>query len=146
MMGYSPKSLEAIYANRKPLLTALAALAVTEVIIRYDGGGDSGDVSEVCLLPENAQASQQLTTQQINYHSIAGEYIDGQYQYRLEASLVSIDDALRDFALTWVDAHHGGWENNEGGAGVITINVAEPNFQLEHIEYYTECTGYEHTL
>lgn len=146
MMGYSPKSLEAIYANRKPLLTALAALAVTEVIIRYDGGGDSGDVSEISLLPENAEVSQQLTTQQINYHSIVGESIDGQYHYRLAASLVSIDDALRDFALTWVDAHHGGWENNEGGAGVIHINVADPRFELSHIEYYTESTGYEHTL
>lgn len=53
MMGYSPKSLEAITNNRQPLLEALAALHVTEVVIRYDGGGDSGDVSEVSVLPEN---------------------------------------------------------------------------------------------
>ena len=57
MMSYSAKSLEAIYANRKPLLTALTSLQVTEVIIRYEGGGDSGEVSEVCLLPENAEVS-----------------------------------------------------------------------------------------
>ena len=146
MMGYSAKSLEAIYANRKPLLTALTSLQVSEVIIRYEGGSDSGEVSDLCLLPENAVVSQQLTTEQIKYHCLAGEYREGEYHYHLEEQLMSLDAALRDFALTWVDAHHGGWENNEGGAGVITINVAEPKFQLEHIEYYTESTGYEHTL
>ena len=44
MMGYSPKSFEAVRANRQPLLTALAALAITQLVVRYEGGGDSGDV------------------------------------------------------------------------------------------------------
>mgnify|MGYP000328910294 CR=1 FL=1 len=47
MMGYSPKSFEAVRANRQPLLTALAALAITQLVVRYEGGGDSGDVSEL---------------------------------------------------------------------------------------------------
>jgi hypothetical protein len=95
----------------------LAALHVAEVVIRYDGGGDSGDVSEVSVLPESLDVAEQLTTVQVNYYYLLGEYREGQYHYQLESHLVSLDDALRDFALTWVDAHHGGWENNEGGAG-----------------------------
>jgi hypothetical protein len=47
---------------------------------------------------------------------------------------------------TWVDAHHSGWENNDGGSGTVTIHVAENNFQLEHTEYYTESSSYEYTL
>ena len=31
MFGYSPKSFEAVRANRQPLLTALAALGITEL-------------------------------------------------------------------------------------------------------------------
>ena len=154
MMGYSPKSFEAVRANRQPLLTALTALGITELVVRYEGGGDSGDVCELDVFPAelaNTQILETLKTQQLAYQCLAGEYRktdaqEAEYHYFLEEQQLSVHDALRDFTLTWVDAHHGGWENNDGGSGTVTINVAEGIFRLEHIEYYTESTGYEHEL
>ena len=149
MMGYSPKSFEAVRANRQPLLTALAALAITQLVVRYEGGGDSGDVSELEIFPETlaqANIANTLKVEQVTYHCLAGEYQDGEYRYFLQEQQSSIDSALRDFTLTWVDAHHGGWENNDGGSGTVTINVTEGTFRLEHSEYYTECSNYEYDL
>ena len=149
MMGYSPKSFEAVRANRQPLLTALAALAITQLVVRYEGGGDSGDVSELEIFPETlaqANIANTLKVEQVTYHCLAGEYQDGEYRYFLQEQQSSIDSALRDFVLTWVDAHHGGWENNDGGSGTVTINVSEGTFRLEHTEYYTECSNYEYDL
>ena len=149
MMGYSPKSFEAVRANRQPLLTALAALAITQLVVRYEGGGDSGDVSELEIFPESlaqANIANTLKVEQLTYHCLAGEYQDGEYRYFLQEQQSSIDSALRDFVLTWVDAHHGGWENNDGGSGTMTINVSEGTFRLEHTEYYTECSNYEYDL
>jgi hypothetical protein len=154
MMGYSPKSFEAVRANRQPLLTALAALGITELVVRYEGGGDSGDVCELDVFPvelANTQILETLKTQQLAYQCLAGEYRktdaqEAEYHYFLEEQQLSVHDALRDFTLTWVDAHHGGWENNDGGSGTVTISVTEGIFRLEHIEYYTESTGYEHEL
>lgn len=149
MMGYSPKSFEAVRANRQPLLTALAALAITQLVVRYEGGGDSGDVSELEIFPETlaqANIANTLKVEQVTYHCLAGEYQDGEYRYFLQEQQSSIDSALRDFTLTWVDAHHGGWENNDGGSGTMTINVSEGTFRLEHSEYYTECSNYEYDL
>ena len=149
MMGYSPKSFEAVRANRQPLLTALAALAITQLVVRYEGGGDSGDVSELEIFPESlaqANIANTLKVEQLTYHCLAGEYQDGEYRYFLQEQQSSIDSALRDFTLTWVDAHHGGWENNDGGSGTMTINVSEGTFRLEHSEYYTECSNYEYDL
>ncbi|HNN30173.1 MAG TPA: hypothetical protein PKL36_14110 [Agitococcus sp.] len=149
MMGYSPKSFEAVRANRQPLLTALAALAITQLVVRYEGGGDSGDVSELEIFPETlaqANIANTLKVEQVTYHCLAGEYQDGEYRYFLQEQQSSIDSALRDFTLTWVDAHHGGWENNDGGSGTMTINVTEGTFRLEHSEYYTECSNYEYDL
>ena len=149
MMGYSPKSFEAVRANRQPLLTALAALAITQLVVRYEGGGDSGDVSELEIFPESlaqANIANTLKVEQLTYHCLAGEYQDGEYRYFLQEQQSSIDSALRDFVLTWVDAHHGGWENNDGGSGTMTINVTEGTFRLEHSEYYTECSNYEYDL
>ena len=149
MMGYSPKSFEAVRANRQPLLTALAALAITQLVVRYEGGGDSGDVSELEIFPESlsqANIANTLKVEQLTYHCLAAEYQDGEYRYFLQEQQSSIDSALRDFTLTWVDAHHGGWENNDGGSGTVTINVAEGTLRLEHSEYYTECSNYEYDL
>ena len=149
MMGYSPKSFEAVHANRQPLLTALAALGITQLVVRYEGGGDSGDVSELEIFPEllaQANIANTLKVEQLTYHCLAGEYQDGEYRYFLQEQQSSIDSALRDFVLTWVDAHHGGWENNDGGSGTMTINVTEGTFRLEHTEYYTECSNYEYDL
>ena len=47
MFGYSPQGYEALSANRQRLLDALNAVAITEVTVRYVGGGDEGDVTEV---------------------------------------------------------------------------------------------------
>ena len=149
MMGYSPKSFEAVHANRQPLLTALAALGITQLVVRYEGGGDSGDVSELEIFPEllaQANIANTLKVEQLTYHCLAGEYQDGEYRYFLQEQQSSIDSALRDFVLTWVDAHHGGWENNDEGSGTVTINVTEGTFRLEHTEYYTECSNYEYDL
>jgi hypothetical protein len=144
MFAYTPASLEAIHANRESLLAALIKLNITEVIIRYEGGGDSGDVTELEVKPDTV--APQLTTEQVSHHFVASEYRDREYHYHLEERLLSVNDALHDFALEWVDVHHSGWENNDGGSGAVTIQVTENRFQLEHTEYYTESCGYEYTL
>ena len=108
-----------------------------------------GDVPKIDFRVYNAaqaNIANTLKVEQLTYHCLAGEYQDGEYRYFLQEQQSSIDSALRDFTLTWVDAHHGGWENNDGGSGTVTINVTEGTFRLEHIEYYTECSNYEYDL
>ncbi|MDO9177672.1 MAG: hypothetical protein Q7U16_04990 [Agitococcus sp.] len=144
MFAYTPASLEAIHANRESLLAALIKLNITEVIIRYEGGGDSGDVTELEIKPETVIP--QLTVEHLSHHFVASEYRDREYHYHLEERQSSVDDALRDFAMAWANAQHSGWENNDGGSGTVTIHVAENSFQLEHTEYYTESSSYEYSL
>ncbi len=144
MFAYTPASLEAIHANRESLLAALIKLNITEVIIRYEGGGDSGDVTELEVKPE--PVTPQLAVEHIAHRYVASEYRDREYHYFLEERQSSVDDALRDFAMAWANAQHSGWENNDGGSGSVTIHVTENNFQLEHTEYYTESSSYEYNL
>jgi hypothetical protein len=53
---------------------------------------------------------------------------------------------VRDFAMRWVDSLYGGWENNDGACGTVTLNVTDNLIVLEHTAYYTESTSYEHSL
>ena len=144
MFAYTPASLEAIHANRESLLAALIKLNITEVTVRYEGGGDSGDVTELEVKPETV--TPQLVVEHIPHRYVASEYRDREYHYHLEKRQSSVDDALRDFAMAWANAQHSGWENNDGGSGTVIIHVAENNFQLGHTEYYTESSSYEYTL
>ena len=144
MFGYSPQGYEALSANRQRLLDALNAVAITEVTVRYVGGGDEGDVSEVIVQPESSLP--QLNTQRLVYCYARGEYREGACYYFLEDKEVLLDDALRDFVFTWVDSHHSGWEINDGGSGVMTINVTLHTFTLAHTEYCMECNDYTYDL
>ena len=144
MFTYTPFSQAAVDANRETLLAVFTKLNITEVIIRYEGGGDSGDVAEVTVIPETAVP--QLAVEQITHRYVVSGYSDNQYHYHVQERQLSVNDALHDFALEWVDVHHSGWENNDGGSGTVTIQVTENRFQLEHTEYYTESCGYEYTL
>ena len=144
MFAYSPQCFEALSINRQRLLETLMAAQITEVIIHYVGGSDEGDVSEVTVKPESCLA--QLDTQRLVYCYARGEYREGACHYFLQDKEVSLDEALRDFVFTWIDTYHSGWEINEGGSGVMTINVAVDDFALEHTEYYTASNDYAYSL
>ena len=44
----------------------------------------------------------------------------------------SLSDALDDFAWTILQAWHGGFENNEGGYGAITIDATNGTVTIDH--------------
>lgn len=144
MFGNTDKAVEAQSLNRATLLQALTALSITHVTISYNGYGDSGDVSQVEPTPPTAKP--QLTTYQMPYVHVASSYQEGQWHSRLESRMQSLDESLRDFALNWVELHHGGWENNEGGDGEVSIDVAGNAFTLDHNACYTERDHYGYTL
>jgi len=144
MFSCHPQRLEALSINRQRLLAALITAQITEVLVRYEGGGDEGDVSELVVEPASCLSTLQSSI--LDYSVVRSEYREETYHYFLVEKSLSLEEALRDFAFTWLDVHHGGWENNEGGAGVMTIRVADDHFLLEHVEYYTESSDYTYSL
>lgn len=144
MLSYHMFSTETLHENRDRLLAALAALNIQSAVIDYTGGGDSGDISEVSVSPPDLMTS--LAQAAVALRCIRGEWRDGKYHPKVEDQSIPLRQALEDFTLDWVNATHGGWENNEGGQGTVVINVAENTFTLEHTEFYTESHCYEYAL
>ena len=68
-------------------------------MIKYDGGGDSGEIKNV------------------------GEGNDGE-EYDLSAG-------MEDVIYTYLERSFGGWENNEGASGEITVTKEE--IEINHI-------------
>ena len=97
-------------AMRADLLARLRVLGVTEVIARYEGYGDSGNVEELALQPDQTDLPDDLET------------------------------ALRDFAWSFAYHLHPGFENNEGGYGELTWDVSADSITLDHADRYVECS------
>lgn len=142
--SYSTACLQVLVHNRNILRTALLELGVTEVVVEYSGGGDSGDVSDVTCKP--ASLLDTLASRQIEIQRESGTFHGVDYVYQVKSSTCSIRAALQDFTMNWAALDHSGWENNDGGSGSVRIDVLADRFSLNHTEYYQESTDYEYVL
>lgn len=144
VVTYSQNCQQAQAHNRKVLRDALFDLGVTEVVVEYSGGGDSGDVSDVLCQPESLLSS--ITSKQIEILDACCSFNGSAYVSLTKNYTSSLREALGAFAMGWLEIEHGGWEINDGGSGSMTIDVMTNRFTLNHSEYYQESKEYEYEL
>ncbi|MFA8443926.1 DUF6878 family protein [Yoonia sp.] len=101
-------------ATRAALLAQLRALGVIEVTAEYEGYGDSGNVEDITLQPSGVTLPSELSSQ------------------------------LDDFAWAFAYQQHPGFENNDGGYGTLTWDIAKDSIDLDHADRYVESTHSYH--
>jgi hypothetical protein len=96
---------------RDDIIPTLVRMGVTKVQVEYSGYGDSGAINS------------------IDYFTADGKAISiGSSAPTLDTEIECVVDAVLP----------DGFENNEGGQGDITIDVAKGCLTIEHQENYTE--------
>ena len=55
-----------------------------------------------------------------------------------------IEERLRDFVWGLAYNFHPGFENNDGGEGTVTWDVAEDRIDVDHADFYTARNTYVH--
>lgn len=145
MSDYLALATQAREKNREILIQALKEQGVLIATVDYAGAGDSGDTCDLAVQPPELFAG--LPSLKVKQHAVDVQYLGyGQRACSMREAEVALDEALRDFAMRWVDSLHGGWENDDGACGTVTINVHDDVINLEHTAYFTESTCYEHSL
>jgi hypothetical protein len=145
MSDYQALAMQAQEKNREILIQALKDQGVVMATVDYSGAGDSGDTCDLAVQPPELLAG--LTEIQVKQHIVDVQYLGyGQRACSMRETEMALDEAVRDFAMRWVDSLYGGWENNDGACGTVTLNVTDNLIVLEHTAYYTESTSYEHSL
>lgn len=145
MSDYLALATQAQEQNREILINALKAQGITVATVDYAGAGDSGDTCDLAVQPPEQLAG--LSDIKVKQHVVDVQYLGyGQRACSMREAEVALDEAVHDFAMRWVDSLYGGWENDDGACGTVTINVHDDAIHLEHTTYYTESSSYEHSL
>ena len=60
------------------------------------------------------------------------------------ACVTNVRDYIEQLACDFLEDTHSGWENNDGGFGTFTFDVAQRSITLDYDERYTETNNYVH--
>lgn len=131
MSSELPKREVALQAeNRLILLKALRVLGVQQIKIRY--GGKLNRCTHCLLSTTPADKLSLLLTQMVL------QYLSTENLTSVMPQHLSLHKALKDFVRHWLTLHHPHWTRDDGGSGVMTIDVHTRTFTLEHDVYLTE--------
>ena len=115
----------ALSANKASLFNALA-VAITSVVVTFDGEGDSGQIESV-----EARRGAELADLPAVDVEIATPVWDGS---GLDRRKLPLKEAIEEFAHALLEDTHDGWEINEGAWGEFTFDVVERVIRLDFNE------------
>lgn len=162
--GEGPTARAVFEFNRSMLLIALKAQGVADVRYVYSGEGDSGGMEEITFFDAEGEPIEDSLT---DHRVLFAQFVPGwqsstRPEKSSEAQLVLNEMDLEGAAIELLDSvinltGHAGYENNEGGHGVVTLfvedgeNEAGEAFEagqihIEHQTVYTTTETSEDTL
>lgn len=110
MLFHNSQAMTALSTNRQRVLNALQAVEINEVIIRYRGSSDEGDITEIVIPSHDDQSPFALQDQLLAFSFVRGTYRCGAYHYFLVALLHKLrfrhklplpDNGLKDTLSDW---------------------------------------------
>ena len=105
-------------AIKRRILAALNRARIATVEVAYDGEGDEGQIGEITSTDRKGKPAALEGSVLLTLHSTRCSY--------------TLAEALEEFTWEVLAAYHDGFENNEGGFGTLSIDVASGTVSLSH--------------
>ncbi len=123
--------------NKAAILAALAAAAITSVVVTFDGSGDSGQIESVDA--RTGETAAELPATDV---TIGSPLWDGS---GVETRILPLAEAIEQLAYDLLEDTHDGWEINEGAFGEFSFDVAKGVIRLDYNERVesSEYSGHE---
>lgn len=136
IMAHGSATERCITENKTRLFPLLAAAGIATITVEYEGSGDSGAVENITIVDAEGNPmplpAGEVTMQSPNWNG-----------KEISEHPAAIDVAVENLAMDAVECRHGGWENNEGGRGSITLDIAGNRIEVEHIDLVESFDAYE---
>ena len=125
-------------ANKAAILDALAAGGVTQVVVSFDGYGDSGQIEDIVARAGDAEAALPAAVVQLSAPAWGCDHV--------ETRTKPLADAIEQFVYDTLSDLHPGWENSDGASGTFTFDVAARTVTLDHGDRYIAVETTTHIL
>jgi hypothetical protein len=123
------------------LLHKLKDLKIDFVQIAYNGGGDSGAIENIGFYSLPEMKINSVNVDEFWTHDDWDVYPEGQSSADPDKTLT---DKLEDWATSTVLNNIEDWWNNDGGYGILTINVNKAQWTVANNCYRQETDKYSH--
>lgn len=131
--------------NRAALLAALQSVGVTHVEVTFEGSDDSGCVEDVryTWLGHDGGESTDNTLDELQVPWNVSEGVKrnpdtNQWEREYRRKDTPLRQVVEEFAYELLSQAHGGWENDDGAYGTLSIDVVAQTIKLVFNERYTE--------
>jgi hypothetical protein len=127
------------------LIQKLKECGIKEVVVTFDGSGDSGQIEEVSygFAVDKPDAF-------VEWVQISSSWENGNWVEKTQVKKIDIDSALENFCYEALEDAGIDWYNNAGGYGELRINLDPIEINLEvstrYTETFTSSLGFDENL
>lgn len=115
--------------NKTVVFDALAAAGITEVMVEFDGYGDSGQIQSIAAYTGDSEV--ELPTTSVTFHDVTRVWRAGHEEIIEKIEQQPIAQAVEGLCYAYLEKHHGGWEIDDGSFGHFEFAVATRTITLE---------------
>lgn len=116
--------------KKNVLITFLRMIGGVRVVVDFQGGGDSGEVSNAQLFDKHEKTID-ITKSKLDWSTEKDVFKDGVWSTESEQNFVVANDILVSATETMLENEGLDWYNNDGGQGSLTIDLTtEPPTML----------------
>lgn len=123
-------------SNKAALFDVLHARGITQVVVSFDGYGDSGQIEDI-----EATAQDVITPLPDGIIKLS---FASSYDPEPREEDLTVKSAIEAMAYDCLSETHGGWENNDGAYGEFVFEVADRSIALDYNERFTDSENYTH--
>lgn len=130
------------------ILPILRDHGIATILITYDGYGDEGNIYEIEALsgPTDDGAAGDESRRRVALPTVDCDRVSVDHLGNVTVDIKTLEDALEAFTELALEQLHEGYENNEGGFGTFTFDVATGQVTLHHEDRYIATEAFEHVL
>lgn len=137
-LAHQTLSTTAMAQNKEALFAAMRAAGITEIIVSFDGAGDSGQIEDMDARRGDAvvpMPDTEITLAQVSW-GIS----------EISTSTISLSEAVENLAYELLSNSHGGWENCDGAFGEFHFDAEAGTILLDFNERFTSSENYSHSF
>lgn len=137
-LAHQTLSTTAMAQNKEALFAAMRAVGITEIIVTFDGAGDSGQIEDIDARRGDAvvpMPDTEITLAQVSWGVS-----------EISTTTMSLSAAVETLAYDLLSDSHGGWENCDGAFGEFHFDAEAGTILLDYNERFTSSEQFNHTF